>query len=198
MRIGFRSVDGVRVRCAESEGPAQRTVLLTSPWPESVYAFAPIWSALAGRCRLFAVDLPGFGASEARPEHRSPSGMGAFLIRLIDECGLGRPHLVGPDVGTSAVLFAILLSPGSVARYPDELPMLAARLAEIETPVMVFAGLNDRVVPFGNAEFLAARIRDSRLATFTTGHFVWEEQPEPFAKLLGDWIDEHDTTDGGS
>ena len=45
MSVGYRTVDGVRVRCAESDGPPDRTVVLTSPWPESVYAFAPIWGA---------------------------------------------------------------------------------------------------------------------------------------------------------
>ena len=49
MRIGFRTVDGVRIRYAESEGPADRTIMLTSPWPESVYAFAPVWSALSAQ-----------------------------------------------------------------------------------------------------------------------------------------------------
>jgi len=44
MQIGFRTVDGTRIRCAESSGPAEHTILLTSPWPESVYVFAPIWS----------------------------------------------------------------------------------------------------------------------------------------------------------
>ncbi|MGO9763098.1 MAG: hypothetical protein ACLP1Q_17745, partial [Solirubrobacteraceae bacterium] len=34
MRIGFRTVDGVRIRYAESDGPADRTIMLTSPWPE--------------------------------------------------------------------------------------------------------------------------------------------------------------------
>ena len=41
-------------------------MLLTSPWPESIYAFAPMWATLAEHARLFAVDLPGFGASERR------------------------------------------------------------------------------------------------------------------------------------
>ena len=115
MRIGFRTVDGVRVRYAESEGPADRTIVLTSPWPESVYAFAPVWSALASRFRLFAVDLPGFGASAQPSELLSPRAVGTFLVRLIEECDLGRPHLVAPDVGTSAALFAAAAHPERIA-----------------------------------------------------------------------------------
>jgi pimeloyl-ACP methyl ester carboxylesterase len=115
MRIGFSTVDGVRIRHAESEGPPERTILLTSPWPESLYAFVPIWRSLARRFRLFAVDLPGFGDSEGRADLLSPQAMGSFLLRLIDECELGRPHIVGPDVGTSAALFAAASEPESVA-----------------------------------------------------------------------------------
>jgi pimeloyl-ACP methyl ester carboxylesterase len=115
MSVSYRTVDGVRVRCAESDGPPDRTVVLTSPWPESVYAFAPIWRVLGRRFRLFAVDLPGFGASERRDDLLSPRAMGAFLVRLVDECQLGRPHLVAPDVGTSAALFAAASSPGLAA-----------------------------------------------------------------------------------
>ncbi|MGZ4287770.1 MAG: alpha/beta fold hydrolase, partial [Solirubrobacteraceae bacterium] len=97
MSVCYRTVDGVRIRCAESDGPPDRTVVLTSPWPESVYAFAPIWTMLGRRFRLFAVDLPGFGASERRSDLLSPRAMGAFLVRVVDECELGRPHLVAPD-----------------------------------------------------------------------------------------------------
>ena len=110
----FGTVDGVRIRYAESDGPAEQTVLLTSPWPESVYAFASIWSSLDEHARLFAVDLPGFGASERRDDLLSPRAMGGFLTRLIAEADLGRPHIVGPDVGTSAALFAAAEHPERV------------------------------------------------------------------------------------
>jgi pimeloyl-ACP methyl ester carboxylesterase len=115
MQIGFRTVDGVRIRYAESEGPADRTILLTSPWPESVYAFAPMWGSLAEHARLFAIDLPGFGASERRDALLSPRAMGGFLARLIVQAKLGRPHIVAPDVGTSAALFAAAAHPDRIA-----------------------------------------------------------------------------------
>ena len=89
--------------------------MLTSPWPESVYAFAPMWATLAEHARVFAVDLPGFGASERREDLLSPRAMGAFLARLIVEADLGRPHIVAPDVGTSAALFAAAAHPERIA-----------------------------------------------------------------------------------
>jgi pimeloyl-ACP methyl ester carboxylesterase len=113
----FRTIDGLKMRYAESEGCGRRepTVLLTSPWPESVYAFARMWDRLAEHARLFAVDLPGFGASESRDDLLSPRAMGGFLAELIAEAELGRPHIVGPDVGTSAALFAAAAHPERIA-----------------------------------------------------------------------------------
>jgi pimeloyl-ACP methyl ester carboxylesterase len=111
LQTQFRTVDGVRIRYAEGGGPREPTLLLTSPWPESVYAFAPMWDSLAEHARLFAVDLPGLGASERRDDLLSPRAMGGFLARLIDEVDLGRPHIVAPDVGTSAALFAAAANP---------------------------------------------------------------------------------------
>ena len=109
----FRSIDGLKIRCSDTGGARDRTLLLTSPWPESIYAFAPMWSKLAEHARLFAIDLPGFGASERRDDLLSPRAMGEFLARVIDDAQLGKPHIVAPDVGTSAALFA-------AAAHPDK------------------------------------------------------------------------------
>jgi pimeloyl-ACP methyl ester carboxylesterase len=113
--VQFRTVDGVRIRYADSGGSQEPVLLLTSPWPESVYAFASIWASLTERARLFAVDLPGFGASERRDALLSPRAMGEFLAELIAEVDLGRPHIVAPDVGTSAALFAAAAHPERIA-----------------------------------------------------------------------------------
>jgi pimeloyl-ACP methyl ester carboxylesterase len=113
--VGFRTVGGVRIRYADSGRSSEPAVVLTSPWPESVYAFAPVWASLAEHARLFAVDLPGFGASERRDDLMSPQAMGEFLAQLITEAGLGRACLVAPDVGTSAALFAAAAHPERLA-----------------------------------------------------------------------------------
>ena len=114
-QVDFQVIDGVRIRYADSCGSQEPTLLLTSPWPESLYAFSRMWGTLSQYARLFAIDLPGFGASERRDDLLSPRAMGGFLARLIAEADLGRPHVVAPDVGTSAALFAAAAHPDRIA-----------------------------------------------------------------------------------
>ena len=82
-QLRFRTIGGARIRYADSGSSQEPTVVLTSPWPESVYAFVPMWDSLAEHARLFAVDLPGFGASERREDLLSPRAMGEFLAHRI-------------------------------------------------------------------------------------------------------------------
>src|SRR3954463_7821969 len=110
-----RSIDGLRVRYVESDSVDRPTVLLLHPWPESLYAWEALWGSLSTSARLVAVDLPGFGQSEAREDLYSPRAMGEFLVRLIETWGLGQPHVFGPDVGTGATLFAAALDPSSLS-----------------------------------------------------------------------------------
>ena len=111
IRTQFRTIDGLSIRFAESEDRDDHALLL-SPWPESLYAFEPTWDRMAERTHLVAIDLPGFGQSERRDALMAPRAMGEFIVRVADSFGLERPHVVGPDVGTSASLFAAALFPG--------------------------------------------------------------------------------------
>jgi pimeloyl-ACP methyl ester carboxylesterase len=139
----FRTIDGLKIRCADSGGSHERVVLLTSPWPESIYAFAAMWPTLAEHARLFAIDLPGFGASERRDDLLSPRAMGDFLAGLIAEAELGAPHIVAPDVGTSAALFAA-----------------AAHLQRVAT---VIVGTGGAAIPIDLGEPLASWVLDPDL-----------------------------------
>jgi pimeloyl-ACP methyl ester carboxylesterase len=87
----FRVCDGVRVRFADTRADADITVLLLAPWPETLWAFRRIWDRVLGVGRVVAIDLPGFGHSDGRPDLIAPDTAGAFLARLIDQWGLGAP-----------------------------------------------------------------------------------------------------------
>ncbi|MDT5187537.1 MAG: hypothetical protein QOI29_5695 [Mycobacterium sp.] len=107
----FRTIDGLSIRFAQSEQRDDHALLL-SPWPESLFAFEPTWERLAEHTHLVAIDLPGFGQSQRRHALLSPRAMGEFVIRVADVFGLEDPHLLGPDVGTAASLFAAAVRPG--------------------------------------------------------------------------------------
>jgi pimeloyl-ACP methyl ester carboxylesterase len=109
-----RSADGVEIRYAEWNADAEPTLLLLSPWPESIYAWEQLWPRLSPAGHVLAMDLPGFGQSEGRVDLFSPRAMGRFLVRLIEEWKLEAPHVFGPDVGGPAALFAAAESPSSL------------------------------------------------------------------------------------
>ena len=265
MRIGFRAVNGLQIRFAESDSSSSRCLVLTSPWPESLLAFERVWARLSAAARLVAVDLPGFGRSERRPELLSPAAMSEFLIRLLDDWGIEHPHLVSPGVGTAAALFAAANHPGRlqslvvgsggcafplkvsgmlkdliqapsmdvsgspdprrlvqdamtamgpaapaadvvgdyvesnmagrladaaryVRSYPGQLRLLAGLLSQVFTPVQVVSGRRDPLVPLANAEYLHARLPNSRLDVLDTGHFTWEEEPGQYAAIIAAWV----------
>jgi pimeloyl-ACP methyl ester carboxylesterase len=180
-----RDADGLKIRYADSEGVRDETVLLLNPWPESLFAWETIWSRLAATARLVAIDLPGFGQSERRADLLSPQAMGNFLLRLIDEWGLGHPHVVGPDVGTGAVLFA---ASEDVDRFPSavvgsggaSVPLeVTGPLKDIiEAPdLSAFGALDGRDIVAGALEgierhVLPPAVREDYLASYAGDRFV--------------------------
>ncbi len=104
-------IDGLSVRYARSGVPKGTPILLTAPWPESIYSFHRVLPRLAIEYSLIAVDLPGDGPSQSRPDIMAPEAMGDFVISLLKHFGISRTHVVAPDVGTLAVLFAASKNP---------------------------------------------------------------------------------------
>ena len=181
----FRVCDGVRVRFADTRADSDITVLLLAPWPESLWAFRRIWDRVSAVGRVVAIDLPGFGHSDGRPELIAPDASGAFLARLIDEWGLGAPHVVGPDVGTAAALFLAAKAPervtsltvgGGAVRFPIEAG--GALKDIIEAPSLdVVRGLDARTnigyaVESGAASDSEPDVHEDYVSAYDLGRFA--------------------------
>ena len=109
----FATIDGLRIRYATNGKDGGDPILLLSPWPESIYAFLPTWEAFSDQGPVIALDMPAFGRSESRPDVRSPEAMGEFVVRALSALRLDSPHVVAPDVGTPAILFAAANHPNA-------------------------------------------------------------------------------------
>ncbi|MEV4533364.1 alpha/beta hydrolase [Asanoa sp. NPDC049518] len=173
----FDVIDDLGIRYVSS--PVSRsdreadTLLLLSPWPESLYAYTATWPALAAERPVIAVDLPGFGRSEGRAELMSPRVMGEFVTHLVDHFGLEQPHAVGPDVGTAALLFAAAAQPdlfrsvvvgGGAATYPLTLEGTLRTLVEDDADQAVVADFVDDRLPRTIRDDYAASYAGDRLA----------------------------------
>jgi pimeloyl-ACP methyl ester carboxylesterase len=71
--------------------------------------------------------------------------------------------------------------------FPTELPILRDLLPTIKIPVQIIAGTRDALVPSVNAEFLDARLPNSKLAIIDAGHFTWEDAADIYATLTTNW-----------
>src|SRR5271154_5715248 len=260
----FKKIDGLQIRFATNDQKDGEPILLLSPLPESILAFLPTWDMFSALGPVVAVDLPAFGLSESRPDLRAPEPLGDFLLRILEAFGLKQPHVVAPDVGTPACLFAAANHPGIfkslvigsgatdhtdiggildqivnapslepfknltgeqfvrgalenmthyklpefalqdylasyagprffeamafVRDYPQSLPRLAKRLAEVDVPCQITVGRHDPFVPVSNAEGLHEGLPKSKLDVLDCGHFAWEDAAAEYGKLATDWI----------
>src|SRR5437879_13663438 len=108
--VAWRTIDGLKIRYA-TDGKGEEKIVLFSPWPESIFAFVSVWPGLTCQFEVFAIDLPGFGRSEARDDLFAPQTMVEFIATASDAFGLTSVHAVGLDIGSPSVLFAALARP---------------------------------------------------------------------------------------
>jgi pimeloyl-ACP methyl ester carboxylesterase len=170
------TVDGVVIRYARATHSSGVAVLLTSPWPESLFAYLPIWELLSRDFSLLAIDLPGFGQSEGRADLMSPRAMGQFVVRVADHFGLDRPHVIAPDVGTPTMLFAASDHPERfrslvVGAGASTFPLQVADILKdiIDAPTLAPYQALDPAVVVGNA---TARIRNYVVPGFVRDDYV--------------------------
>ena len=73
MQPRFRTIDGLSIRFAESEHRDNHALLL-GPWPESLFAFEPIWARLAEHTHLLATTRRKLNAPHRRAPRRFTCG----------------------------------------------------------------------------------------------------------------------------
>ena len=129
------------------------------------------WLRLAEHTHLVAIDLPGFGHSQRRDELLSPRAMGEFVIRIADAFGLEQPHVVGPDVGTCASLFAAASHPGRLRS------LVVGSGGSVASPDLENGGIDPRQIVAGaltgiERYALPDSVREDYLSSYEGDRFV--------------------------
>ena len=131
-----------------------------------------------------AVDLPGFGESEA-----STLSEGAFVTALFDELGADRPVLIAASM-SGRFAFPFLVShrdrvAGFVALAPVRIAEHVEALRGSDLPALLLWGQDDRTVPVAEADLLAAALPNSRKVVLPgAGHPCYLDEPGRFHEEL--------------
>ena len=127
-RLRFRTVATSGARLSIMEAGLGPPVVALHGLGGTKGSFLPTVAALAGRFRVIAVDLPGFGDSDkpigAAYDARFFAGAG---IDLLNALSLDRVHLIGNSLGGRIALEIALRHPGRVGRLALLAPSLAWR-----------------------------------------------------------------------
>jgi pimeloyl-ACP methyl ester carboxylesterase len=75
-------------------------------------------------------------------------------------------------------------------KYPESLRYVDPKLAEIDKPVLIFWGAQDKLLLAENAERLKERLQRSKAHIFERcGHFSYQDQHEKFGDLITEWVE---------
>lgn len=90
---------GVRLHVAEAGASDGIPVVLLHGFPQHWYAWRHVMPLLAENHRVLAVDLRGFGWSDAPRQGYDGFALAADVVALLDVLELDRVHLIGHDWG---------------------------------------------------------------------------------------------------
>jgi pimeloyl-ACP methyl ester carboxylesterase len=119
-------VDGVshhRVRARGLEfhyaeaGSGEDVVLCLHGWPQHWYEWRHLMPALADRHRVIALDLRGFGWSDAPEDGYEKENLADDVLAVLDELGIERVKLVGHDWGGWIGFLLALREPRRIERF---------------------------------------------------------------------------------
>jgi pimeloyl-ACP methyl ester carboxylesterase len=110
------SARGLKFHVAEA-GAGEDVVLMLHGWPQSWYEWRDLMPALADRHRVLAMDLRGFGWSDAPRRGYEKENLAGDVLAVLDELGIERVKLVGHDWGGWVGFLLCLRAPGRFERY---------------------------------------------------------------------------------
>lgn len=107
---------GIRFHYAEA-GSGDDVVLCLHGWPQHWYEWRHLMPALADRHRVIALDLRGFGWSDAPEDGYEKEDMADDVLAVLDELGIERVKLVGHDWGGWIGFLLCLKAPQRFDRF---------------------------------------------------------------------------------
>ena len=185
------TVIGSTLRYLEAGPPGPTTVLLlhgarftSETWRE----LGTIATLVEAGHHVIAVDLPGYGSSEASAVARHD-----YLNQALGELWpASRFVIVSPSMSGGFSLPFVARHTERVAGYVPVAPVgiddHRAALERVDVPTLVVWGENDQVIPVSQASVLADALSGETLMLSGASHPCYLDRPDEFHRALLDFI----------
>ena len=117
VRHRYIGANGIVQHVAEAGPPDGDPVILIHGWPQHWYEWRNVIPALAGDHRVLAVDLRGFGWSDAPEFGYEKEELASDILAVLDALELDRVKLVGHDWGGWVGFLLCLRAPERFDRF---------------------------------------------------------------------------------
>jgi pimeloyl-ACP methyl ester carboxylesterase len=184
--VGSSSGGTLAMEAALARPQRVEALVLVAPWVYAQRPTLPAWLAETPQLRRLSL-LIGRKLGEGvllDYSYADPTRVGDARRQWM------RAHarVPGWDLAWGELLNRSLYSPVAVS----------ARLSEIEQPVLLVTGDNDKLVPVADTERVAARLPNATLRVLKhCGHVPQEECPEDFWRAVSAWLSEQPVPDAG-
>lgn len=188
----FTTVAGKRVHYLTAGPEGSQTIVLlhgasfsSGTWRE----IGTLEALASGGYRAFAIDLPGFGESEAMSVPPD-----SWMDKLFQQLNVKSPVLLAASMSGGFALPFITSRPdrisGFVAVAPVSIPKYREQLHLITVPVLGIWGEHDNIVPLENAETLVKSMKQGHLIVIPGGtHAPYMSSPALFNEELLKFMD---------
>ena len=187
----YVDVRGARLHVAELGDCAAPAVVLLHGWPQHWWSWRSLMPLLADRYRVLALDLRGFGWSEATSRGYRKEELADDVAGVLGELGIARANLVGHDWGGVVGFLVCLNHADRVERYVPMntghvWPKLALKGVPKQLGAVAYQGL--LASPFLGRRITASPAIVSRVvgAISSQTDAVVPEYRERFAPRFGD------------
>ena len=158
-------------------------------WRKTIPHFTP-------NRRVIAPSLPPWRKSIRELDVQGYVG---YVFELLDSLGIQAVSVVGNSMGGWIAMRMALLRPDAIKALvledsagvsdPHEKDMFK-ELDEIEKPILIAWGSEDRIIPLDAGRYLHSQLRNSELEVFEgAGHVPHWERPEDFNSRVSKFLD---------
>ncbi len=121
IRHRFVEARGLNFHVAEAEGPGPAAggdpILCLHGWPQHWFMWRNLMPRLAESHRVLALDLRGFGWSDAPPGGYEKENLATDVAAVLDALGIERVKLIGHDWGAWVGFLLALREPHRIERF---------------------------------------------------------------------------------